>query len=323
MNTREGAGAWDRRLTIAVIEKNRGPYWDMVNAGWRDAAERWGLDLVFEAPEYESVDDQVQAMRRHLVDGADGLAFVATRESAFDEVVAEAAGRCVPVVTFDLDAPASGRALYVGMPTPVELGRQAGRLLAQRVPAGARVLAQTGSAKAPGAAGKLRGFREAMAEAGIEVVGGDDDGERLDVAAANVSTMLAEHPDIAGCYGVYGYHAAIQAAAVEAVGRTGQVAIVGNDMLPETAAAIRNGTVFASIWIREYYFGYYAAAAIAMAARMGTADALTLLGFDPVRFEDNQRRLRPQVITAENLEGFEQWAGEHDVFGRTAATTGR
>ncbi|MEW2508253.1 substrate-binding domain-containing protein [Amycolatopsis sp. NPDC047767] len=320
MNTPERASGWARRLKIAVIEKNRGPYWDMVNAGWRDAAERWGFDVVFEAPEYESVDDQVEAMRRHVAGGADGLAFVATRESAFDQVVAEAADAGVPVVTFDLDAPRCGRALYVGMPTPIELGRQAGRLLAQRVPAGSRVLAQTGSAKAPGAGGKLRGFREAMAEAGIEVVGGDDDGERVDLAAANVRRLLAENPDVAGCYGVYGYHASVQAAAVEEAGRAGEVAIIGNDMLPETAAAIRRGSVFASIWIREYYFGYYAAAAIAMAARLGTGDALMLQGFDPARLERNQRRLEPRVITADNLAEFEQWAGERGVFERTAAT---
>ncbi|MET7990827.1 substrate-binding domain-containing protein [Amycolatopsis sp. NPDC005232] len=320
MNTPDRAGGWNRRLTIAVIEKNRGPYWDMVNAGWRDAAERWGLDVVFEAPAYESVDDQVDAMRRHLAKGVDGLAFVATRESAFDTVVAEATGAGVPVVTFDLDAPGCGRALYVGMPTPVELGRQAGRLLAQRVPAGARVLAQTGSTNAHGAAGKLRGFREAMAEAGIEVVGGDDDGEHIDVAAANVRRLLAEYPDVAGCYGVYGYHAAVQAAAVEDAGRAGEVAIVGNDMLPETAAAIRRGSVFASIWIREYYFGYYAAAAIALAARLGTTDALTLLGFAPMGLEGNQRRLQPQVITVDNLAEFEQWARARGVFERTAAT---
>ncbi|WP_239154677.1 hypothetical protein [Amycolatopsis sp. FDAARGOS 1241] len=70
---------------------------------------------------------------------------------------------------------------------------------------------------------------------------------------------------------------------MEDAGRAGEIVIIGNNMLPETAAAIARGTVAASIWIREYYFGYYAAAAIAMVARLGTAEALTLLGFDPAR----------------------------------------
>ncbi|MFI5610206.1 substrate-binding domain-containing protein [Amycolatopsis sp. NPDC051903] len=319
---REHGDGHGRRLRIAVVEKNRGPYWDMVNAGWRDAAERLGLDLIIEAPVYEAVADQVGAIRRHLAAGVDGVAFVASDETAFDEVVAEATVAGVPVVTFDLDAPRSGRSLFVGMPEAVELGRQAGRLMAERVPAGSRVLVQTGSAKAPGAVGKLRGFLEVMARAGLEVVGGEDDGERIELATANARAALADEPGIAGCYGVYGYHAPVQAAVVEAAGRAGEIVVIGNDMLPETAAAIARGTVAASIWIREYYFGYHAAAAIAMVARLGTAEALTLLGFDPVRAELNQRRPAPQVVTAENLAEFTGWAKTHQVFERTAATTG-
>ncbi|QRP48462.1 hypothetical protein [Amycolatopsis sp. FDAARGOS 1241] len=75
-------GGHGRRLRITVVEKNRGPYWDMVNAGWRDAAERLGLDLIIEAPVYEAVGDQVGAIRRHLAAGVDGVAFVASDETA-------------------------------------------------------------------------------------------------------------------------------------------------------------------------------------------------------------------------------------------------
>ncbi|QRP48463.1 substrate-binding domain-containing protein [Amycolatopsis sp. FDAARGOS 1241] len=121
--------------------------------------------------------------------------------------MAEATAAGVPVVTFDLDAPRSGRSLFVGMPEAVELGRQAGRLMTERVPAGPRILVQTGSAKAPGAVGKLRGFLEVTVQAGLEVVGGEDDGERIGLATANARAALAEDLGFAGCYGGYGYHA--------------------------------------------------------------------------------------------------------------------
>jgi ribose transport system substrate-binding protein len=182
------------------------------------------------------------------------------------------------------------------------------------------IAVQTGSATAHGAVRKLQGFAETMTKAGIKVVGGDNDRERLDEAAANARRILIQNPDVRGFYGVYGYHASVQAAAVDAAARSGEVVVVGNDMLPETAAAIRRGSVACSIWIREYYFGYYAATAVATMLRVGEDHALTLFGLDPDRLETNQRRLEPMVVSVDNVATFDTWASRTHVFERTGAS---
>ncbi|GAA5187235.1 sugar-binding protein [Rugosimonospora acidiphila] len=304
---------------IALIEKNRGAYWDMVNAGALDAGRRLGVTVLADAPEYESLDEQLALVHRYLDEGVDGLAFVATSQTAFTDTVAAGRRRGVPIITMDLDAPDSGRLMYVGMLAPVEMGRQAGRLMLDALGERRKVAVQTGSADAHGATGKLAGFTEVMTAAGVEVVGGDNDGERLDAAERNAHRLLSEHPDIGGFFGVYGYHAPVQARAVEAAGRD-DIAIIGFDMLPETVAAIEAGTVRASIWIREYYFGYYAVAALANLARLGDEETLTLLGLRTDDLTGNLLRPQPLVVDRDNVGQFRAWARGLDLESRIAAT---
>lgn len=308
-------------IKVGVTEKNQNPYWDMVNAGWRDAAGRLDLELEIAAPPAEAVDAQVATMRRQLDAGAQALAFVATRVDAFDDVIAEATDRGVPVVAFDLDAPASGRALFVGMEPPHEAGRRVGRQLAQLVGDGATVIVQTGSDHAPGATGKRAGFGDVMAEHGITIVEGPSDGENAATALATAETLLAGHPEATGMFGVYGYHPIVQARAVKNLGRTGDVVVAGFDLLPETVDLVEAGEVAATTWIQEYYFGFYAAAAISDLVRLGTTEALTIRGMSPARLKDNVFVPEPITYTRDTIGRFREWSERSGVRRRTAATT--
>lgn len=300
-------------VRIGITEKNRNLYWDMVNAGWYDAARRLDLDLRIDAPGNEDIDAQVAMMRAQLDSGVDALAFVATRTDAFDDVVAEAHDRDVPVVAFDLDAPASGRLLFVGMEPPEQAGRRAGAQMAELIGDGATVIVQTGSEQAPGAVGKRAGFEAVMADHGITVVDAPSDGEDAAVAFAIARSLLIAHPEAAGIFGVYGYHPILQARAVDAVGRAGSVSIVGFDMLPQTVDLVAAGSVAASTWIREYYFGYYAAAAISDLVRLGTTDALTMRGMDAERPAGNVFVPPPVTYTKDTIGEFREWSRRVDL----------
>jgi len=307
-------------LTIGVAEKNRNPYWDMVNAGWSDAAERLDLSVNITAPESENAEEQAELMRAHLDAGVDALAFVGTNPAMFEPIVADAARRGIPVVAFDLDAPTSGRALFVGMERPLDAGRRAGRNAAAVLEPGATVLVQTGSDRAPGAVGKKAGFLEVMAEQGFRVVELENDHEDAVLARETAEAALAAHPEAACLFGVYGYHPVSQAAAVRSLGRVGEVKVVGFDMLPETVHLIESGEVTSSIWIQEYQFGYLAAAAIADLVRLGTEEALTLFGMSFEHRENNIRVPTPITYSKENIHEFVSWSRQRAIAERTTAT---
>jgi ribose transport system substrate-binding protein len=300
-------------VRIGITEKNQNPYWEMVNAGWRAAAARLDLTLRFDAPPSEDVGAQLALMREQLASGVDALAFVATRTDAFDPVIAEARERGVPVVAFDLDAPNSGRLLFIGMEPPEQAGRRAGQQMAALVGDGATVLVQTGSDEAPGAVGKRAGFGAVMAEHDITVIEAPSDGEDPVRAYETARALLLAYPQASGVFGVYGYHPIAQARAVEAVGRAGAVTIVGFDMLPETVDLVQAGAVASSTWIREYYFGYYTAAAISDLVRLGVDEALTMRGMKPERLAGNVFIPPPVTFTKDTIGQFRDWSRRVDL----------
>jgi ribose transport system substrate-binding protein len=297
-------------IRVGVVEKNQGAYWDMVNTGWEDAADALGLTVEIAAPVHENLETQLQLMRDLVDSGVDALVFVATDPTAFDEVVADAQSKGVVVMTFDLDALNSGRTLFVGMPSGEQMGRSVGELMRGFVGRGEKVIAQTGSTTAQGAMGKLRGFLEVMAEAGIECIVTESDGEDLDRASGIARDALAAHPDAKGMFGVYGYHPAIQADEIARVGAADRISVVGFDMVPETVAALLAGRVKASVWIREYYFGYLAAVAAHDLVTLANDDVLALYGMDPADPATTVRVLPVTAYTPDNVDEFVTWSSK-------------
>ncbi|PJJ55213.1 substrate-binding domain-containing protein [Compostimonas suwonensis] len=310
---------FDRTVRIGITEKNQHAYWDMVNAGWRDAAEALGLELRIDAPPSEDVAAQIGLMRQQLDDGVDLLAFVGTQATGFGDIVAEAGRRGVPVVAFDLDAPQSGRLTFVGMPSIHRVGREVGDFLSDRIPAGSTVIAQTGSNHAPGAGAKLAGFLESMNEHGHRVAVGESDGEDVALSLEIAQRLLRENPEAVGMYGVYGYHPIVQARAAELSGRT-DLTIVGFDMLPETVDLVESGAVASSVWIQEYYFGYYTALLANTIARTGTLESLRAFGMDPANLANNAIYPPVAFYTKDNIADYRRFAESKSLGARTAAT---
>jgi ribose transport system substrate-binding protein len=303
--------AADRRLRIGVVEKNQNPYWEMVNAGWADAAAALSLDLDIRAPQSEDLEEQRRLMLELIDAGIDGLAFVGTRRDAFDDIAAIALERGVRVVTFDLDSAVDHRSMFVGMGPSVGMGRQLGELIAARVPVGSTVVLQTGSDKAPGASGKLAGLLEVLGERGIAAVAGASDREDAEESRRIAGELLEAYPEASAMAGVYGYHPAIQAAAAAAAGRA--PLIFGFDMLPETVELLESGAVEASIWIGEYYFGYYTAVALHDMIRLGDDSVLGLYGMSTDDRSGNVLVPPTRVFTPDNVAQFVAWSDAHDL----------
>lgn len=307
----------ERPIRVGIVEKNRSPYWDMVNAGWTDAASELGLDLVFRAPDHEDVEVQRTMLEKLLDEGVDALAFVGTVDGAFDNVLKTARQRGVTVVSFDLDASRNYRSMFVGMIDPGKIGHNVGKRIAAKVGPGAQVLLLAGSADARGALGKLHGLTSALEAAGVRVEVSSPDGEDLAVATRNARELLTAHPTAAAAIGVYGYHPAVLAAVASEIGS--DIRIHGFDMLPETVELLRSGAVESSVWIREYYFGYLTAVAVHGLHRLGSEEVLALYS-GLANGAGKSLELEPKTYTQNNVEEFIRWRDNHNLVERTART---
>jgi ribose transport system substrate-binding protein len=294
-------------ITIGVVEKNRGEYWDRLNRGLLGAAQRRGFRAEIAAPEYEDVDAQAALMRAHLERDVDALLFVATDPEAFRGIVDAALSDGVPVLTMDLDGYQDARLFHVGTAPFHVLGRQAADCLLPLLLNEGPVIAQAGSS-APGAAGKLAGFLDRMAEVGRDVIVLPPDHERLDDAERAIEAALDEHDDVAGLYGVYAYHPVLHARVLQRRGLgPGDVPVVGFDMLGATVQALRAGMISASIWIREHSIGAGAGVVSDLFATLSWDQAMTVLGGNLEDRAENIRRLPVAVFTPTNVDEYEAW----------------
>jgi ribose transport system substrate-binding protein len=305
-------------VRIGIVEKNQHSFWDSENAGWRDAAARLGLSVDVKAPVEENLDEQRAMMLAHLDNGVDVLGFVGMYPDAFTDIVTEATRRGVVTLCFDLDAPASGRALYVGMEDPYTMGRWAGQHMASLFTPGAKTIGVlTGSDMAAGARGKLGGFTDYMTEHGHRIVGGANDHEDVPLARDNCRELILAHPEIDALYGVYSYHTAVEAQITVELALNPKPVIFGWDILPETIEYLQAGVVDMAVWIKEYYFGFYAAAAAANLVRLGTAEGLELMGMDANHLELNRLCPEAQIITPATVARHIEWRRAHHLDGQS------
>lgn len=306
-----------KTIRIGAVEKNQHSFWDAENAGWDDACHKLGMTVSVTAPRSENLAEQRAMMQAHLDDGVDALAFVATQSDAFDDIVSRARQQGVVVVCFDLDAPDSGRLCYVGMDDPHTMGRWAADHMVGLLGSGPKTIGvQAGSTKAAGAKGKLGGFVERMTELGNTIVGGADDGEDLALCRANCRALIESNPGLDGLYGTYSYHTCVQGQTVKDMGLDPKPVVFGWDVLPETIELIQDGSVEMAVWIKEYYFGFYAACAIANLVRLGSEQGLELMGMEPLELAGNQLCPKAELVTQANVQSFIEWRRSVGLEGR-------
>jgi ribose transport system substrate-binding protein len=301
-------------FTFGGLGKVTHPYWDEVGKGVTNAAEAGGASALFENPPKEDVARQVTVLENYVAQDVDGIIFGASDPGAFDKVVGDALGKGIPVLTFDSDAPASGRLIYIG-PDNALSGGLLGARMSELLPDGGQVAIQVGSLTALNAKDRLQGFQDNLA-ANVEIVAEDVDGEDAQVANAHSEALLSAHPDLAGMYGVYVYNSPAQARAVQAAGKApGEVKIVGFDASEEAIQFMEEGYIDSVVDHRQYNFGYYGTMILYAMTVFGVDNTLTLLGFDPTADAAENIKYTPSfLITADDLPAFKEW--HTSVFGQ-------
>ncbi len=290
-------------FTFGGLGKVVHPYWDEVGMGVKNAAAMAQSTAVFENPSKEDVARQVTVLEGYVAQNVDGIVFGASDPGAFDKVVKDALAKKIPVVTFDSDAPTSGRLLYIG-PNGYTGGFLAGKRMAEVLNGAGKVAIQVGSLTALNAKDRIQGFKDAIKDTKIEIVAEDVDQEDAQVANAHSEAILAANPDLAGFYGVYAYNGPAQARALQAAGKKpGEVKVVCFDALDETVQFINQGYIDSAIDNRQYNFGFFATMILWNMKVYGVDDTLTMLGFDPTKDPKDNILYTPTYVVDQGRSG--------------------
>ncbi len=102
-----GGGEEDGEIYIPVISKGfQHQFWQTVMSGAEDAAEEYGVDMVFEGPTSEAaIQEQVQMLQNALAEGPDAIALAALDTQAVLDQIRTAMRENIPIVGFDSGVP--------------------------------------------------------------------------------------------------------------------------------------------------------------------------------------------------------------------------
>jgi ribose transport system substrate-binding protein len=157
----------DVTYTIAVIAKsNSNPPFLAAKTGAFDAGKRLSSELEgvtvqvnWQTPPQEDAQLQAQYVEQLVASGIDGIAISVSDANTLNGVLRDAVDKGVVVVTFDSDAPESGRMAYYGVDDK-EAGRELMRQLAPMLDGNGTVAVLTGNPAASNLSARVEGVVE-------------------------------------------------------------------------------------------------------------------------------------------------------------------
>lgn len=225
------------------------PFFLAMQIGAEEKAEELGVELIWQgAPDEYSPQSQLPFVNTMLTQEVDGLVLVPTDPDALQPSVVEATGMGIPVVTVDTTVTDQTDLVSHITGDNVDGGRLAGHTLAEQIGESGKVFLMSGSPTATTNTLREQGFREALEQyPDIELVGVEYANSQPATATSAVTTVLLEHPDLAGIFAVDGTSGTGTVAALRNAGAAGTVALIGYDAYENQVADLQDGVFTALV----------------------------------------------------------------------------
>ncbi len=254
-----GGAPAETKYVIGVVAKSQSnPVFKAARVGAEAAAadlsKKYGIDVQvrWQTPDTENAQQQAQYVEQLVASGVDGIAISVIDANLLTDVLKDAVDSGKLVMTFDSDAPASGRMAYYGVDDRAA-GAAVMRELAEVMGSDAgKVAILAGNQAATNLQARVAGVRaEAENHAGIEVLDVYYHPETANDAAAKMQQVQNANPDIRG-WALVGGWPLYTDNALDGVYESAKV--VSLDPLPLPLEYLKKGQV--QVLIGQPYFGW-------------------------------------------------------------------
>jgi simple sugar transport system substrate-binding protein len=218
-----------------------------LKAGVERAAKEDNVNAKFIGPVGSDADGQINEIET-LTGTMDGLAVSSVSTDALAPVIDRVLAAGIPVVTYNTDNPDSKRLAFAGQDL-VQSGVEAGKLMAKVLDGKGKVMIITLDAAAQWSLDREKGAREGLKAAApdIEIVNTLNTGsDPQKIYSAIENAMLAD-PSITGLLSLECCSTPAAGTWVQRNNKTGQVKVVGFDLLDQTVELVSNGNIQATI----------------------------------------------------------------------------
>lgn len=249
----EGESAED--ITIAfVMGAESDPFFQAMKVGAEEEAAAQGVTLIWQGdPANYSAETQIPIVDAVLAQQPTALVLIPTDPTALQASVDKAVAAGVVVANVDTRVEDLSQVLTFITGDNSDGGSKAADAIAEQIGytdgESYEVVVGLTSPTATTNVGRLDGFT-AQVEAkypGISIMDVAYSESNPEKAATNVNNWLTKFPSLDGIFAIDGTNASGAAAALEAKGLVGEVALVGYDAYPDNVAKIKSGVFTALI----------------------------------------------------------------------------
>jgi LacI family transcriptional regulator len=238
-----------RQLRLSVnLPAQIAYFFDLVRAGIRDAASSFesGVDLSFRNHPVLGEGD-AEIFHQALEDGSRGLIIAPGHPAQLKGLIAEAAGRGVPVVCVATDAPGTERLTAVSA-DPFTSGAIVAELLSRMVRRKGTIAVLTGDLSTCDHAEKLRGFESTLAstDGDLRISAVLESYDDENAAYSQMRDLLLHDHQLRAIY-VSTANSLGVIRAIEEVDPDRRIDVVTTDLFPQLVPLIRAGKILATI----------------------------------------------------------------------------
>lgn len=240
-----------------------------VKKGAQDAATAMNVQVTFSGTKDGNVKDLAAQVSQAAADGYDGIALNIIDPVAFDDAVAAAIQKKVPVIAFNVDdsRTPNARLAAVGQ-NMLAAGQAFGRKIAAEVPSGSHVLLTMHDPNISALEERARGIKEVLAPKGIkwtELITSTNPEQ----AVKKVHSALEADRSIKIVISTGSADTEAAGIAIERYFPSGKLLAAGFDLSPDILRLVKAGVIRFTIDQQPYSQGYFSVVALALNARYG------------------------------------------------------
>lgn len=235
-------------LHIVLFLKNvTNPFWKSVRVGGEKAAKALSVKIEIAAPtKPDNLEEQTRLVEDWIVKKPDGFVFVPVDYKALVPTVQKANAANIPLVVYSNRMTGIKEVSYVGSDDEI-IGYEISKFLFKSLGGKGKVVQIEGVPAAITAQRRKAGFERALKEfPKIEVLASQPGNYRRLPAVQVVENLMQRFPQIDGVVAANDDMAVGIVEALQGAGRLGKTKVVGIDVIPDGAAAIKAGKLYAS-----------------------------------------------------------------------------
>jgi simple sugar transport system substrate-binding protein len=276
----EFAGAKEPLKFIFITTCKDEAFFEPVKKGMSDAAKAMNVQCEFTGTPGVDLKAQAEMVRKAVAEGYDGIALNIIDGEAFDEAIAEAQSKGIPVVAFNVDArpkdenasdkkiPVRPRRLSAVCQDFVKAGRKLGEKAVEFTPKGSKVLITLHDNGISALDERAAGIGEALKREGIasKVICSTNDPKK---AIELIAAELAADPEIRCVLGTGQTDTEAAGKVIEQKYAGKGYKSAGFDLSPEILRLIEAEVIQCTIDQQPYSQGYYPVVQLSLYCRYG------------------------------------------------------